>query len=384
MTNVEEEDPVKYRLLSLAITMVLIFVGPMIAAASSERESPQGMEALGTCVKCHGDLPEYPVRGAALEYESSGHATLGNSHYANGSGCQQCHTSEGFIEYTRTGTVDAEGYVRMPSQQGCFTCHTPHTTWDFSLRTVSAVKLANGATFDIGAGNLCASCHRARENAQEAVVPTAANQVRSFYGAHHGPQADILMGTNAYEFAGYEYSSSKHREIVRDSCAICHMSLPAGRYNLSPEVGGHSFNIVGEVHEAPVVNTSACINCHDNIAQIPGTELVNVMAEYDFDRDGETEPVQEEVLGLLARFVDPDGSGLLQNLDPPFYGPTGEFVTPRVDTIRPVTEMAALYNYKLILEDRSKGVHNSTYTIQILYDSIKALDPGFDNSLRPE
>jgi hypothetical protein len=44
--------------------------------------------------------------------------------------------------------------------------------------------------------------------------------------------------------------------------------------------------------------------------------------------------------------------------------------------------MAALYNYKFVLEDRSRGMHNAPYTIQILYDSLKALDPGFDTSAR--
>jgi hypothetical protein len=46
-------------------------------------------------------------------------------------------------------------------------------------------------------------------------------------------------------------------------------------------------------------------------------------------------------------------------------------------------QMAALYNYKLILEDRSRGVHNLTYTVEVLYDTLKALDPRFDDSLRP-
>ena len=45
--------------------------------------------------------------------------------------------------------------------------------------------------------------------------------------------------------------------------------------------------------------------------------------------------------------------------------------------------MAALYNYKLFVEDRSRGVHNATYTIQVLYDALKSLDPRFDDSLRP-
>jgi len=35
------------------------------------------------------------------------------------------------------------------------------------------------------------------------------------------------------------------------------------------------------------------------------------------------------------------------------------------------------------VEDRSRGVHNATYTIQVLYDTLKALDPKYDDSLRP-
>ena len=50
--------------------------------------------------------------------------------------------------------------------------------------------------------------------------------------------------------------------------------------------------------------------------------------------------------------------------------------------IRPEKEMAALYNYKYVLEDRSRGMHNAPYTIQILYDSLETLDPGFDTSKR--
>ena len=50
---------------------------------------------------------------------------------------------------------------------------------------------------------------------------------------------------------------------------------------------------------------------------------------------------------------------------------------------RPLQEVAALWNYLTIMEDRSLGVHNPTYVIQILTDSVAALDPSFDTSLRP-
>ena len=49
----------------------------------------------------------------------------------------------------------------------------------------------------------------------------------------------------------------------------------------------------------------------------------------------------------------------------------------------PVDTVAALYNYKFVLEDRSKGVHNMTYAVQIMMDSLKALEKSFDDSKRP-
>ena len=337
---------------------------------------------LDVCVDCHGDSPKYPVRGAALEFESSGHKNLGNSHYANGEGCQQCHTSEGFVQFVQTGKVG--DFVPVPSQPDCFTCHTPHTKGNFSLRTTEPVTLADGTEVDNGAGNLCASCHHARTDARKEVKPMAARDIRSYWGGHHGPQADVLNGANAFEFAGKKYSSSQHRDIIRDGCAICHMAYPQGRYSLSPQVGGHSFAIVGEVHEQPVANTFGCVSCHEGIAQVRGQEIFDITAKADYDLDGIIEPVQAEVAGIFDLFVNERGTGYLQRLTPPFYGADGSWYQSMSAKERPTSEVAALYNYKLFLEDRSKGVHNTIYTIQVLYDSLKALDPSFDDSRRPE
>ena len=364
------------------LIIILMIASVASAAASSTGETQQRTVFLDACIKCHGDTPAYPMRGAVLEFETSGHRNNGNAHYANGNNCQQCHTHEGFVEFVETGKV--EGFVRNPSQPGCFTCHTPHTTGDFSLRTTKPVTLANGSVFDMGAGNLCASCHMARTDAKAVVKPMPAKAVTVRFGPHHGPQADIVMGTNAFEFPGKTYSNSAHAKIIKDGCAICHMAQPQGRYSLSAAVGGHSFSLVGEVHETEVLNVSACSSCHEGVKQVPGKDIYDIMAEKDYDLDGSLEPVQEEVIGLLERLSNGQGTGLLQTIDPPLHSADGSFVQSGSDQIRPVGEVAALYNYLLILEDRSKGIHNAVYAIQILYDTIKALDPSFDDSLRPD
>jgi hypothetical protein len=333
-----------------------------------------------SCTECHGDNPKYHVMGARLGYDTSGHKNNANSYYANGAGCQKCHTNEGFIEFVDTGKVGE--YVPYPSQPGCFTCHVPHTKGDFSLRTMKPVNLADGSVFNVGEGNLCANCHQARRSAKETVKALEAKDVSSHWGAHHGPQSDIVNGTNAFQHPDKSYSSSPHKLVIKDGCVSCHMALPEGRYSFSPELGGHSFNIEGEVHEAGKLNVSSCSGCHKDIKQVRGKEIFDIKAKADYDQDGTTEPVQAEVEGLLEAFVNENGTGYLQNLNPPMYNRQGGWAGSKEGSWN-VEEMAALYNYKMILEDRSKGVHNTTYVIQILYDSLKALDPGLDDSLRP-
>jgi hypothetical protein len=169
------------------------------------------------------------------------------------------------------------------------------------------------------------------------------------------------------------------------------MALPTGRYALSPAIGGHSFNLAGEVHEAPVVNVVACVGCHKDMKQVPRTEWFDIKAASDFDRDGKVEPAQLEVQGLLELFVNPKGTGYLQNINPVMYQKDAEPTFEGLGagwagtTAGQWTEaqMAALYNFKFIVEDRSLGVHNLTYTVQVLYDTLKALDPAFNDSLRP-
>jgi hypothetical protein len=334
------------------------------------------------CVACHAEEAKYPVRGARSQYLTSGHRKLGHASYANSEGCQGCHTHEGFVERVKKGKVDPKAVVVYPSEIGCFTCHAPHEKGDFSLRTAAKVTLTNGVVIDKGKSNLCAGCHR--------VLYVTKDEVKSrsipfdFWGPHHGPQADMLAGTNAYEFPGRKYSSSAHAMLPKADCVTCHMSLPDRRYALEPAIGGHSFNVGGEVNGAPKLNNAGCLGsgCHGEMNQVPGKHVFARNAAADYDGDGKVEAIQEEVEGLLERFINKQGTGLLQTMKDPLYDPRGGFI--RSKTEHRLEVVAALYNYKFVLEDRSKGIHNSKYAVQLLMDSIKALDPSFDDSRRPE
>jgi hypothetical protein len=334
------------------------------------------------CVDCHGSEPKFAVRGARTQYLTSGHRTIGHASYANSEGCQMCHTNEGFLEFVKKGKVDPKTVVSNPSEIGCFTCHAPHDTGNFSLRKTSKVTLANGVEFDRRKSNLCANCHRA------VFVPKDEVKARSipfdFWGAHHGPQADMLSGTNAYEFPGKKYSKSAHALLPNADCVTCHMTQPRQRYALLPTIGGHSFRIGGEVHELPKLNNAGCLNsgCHTEMNQAAGKHVFARTAAADYDGDGKTETIQEEVQGLLDRIINKQGTGLLQTMKDPLYDAKGAFIRNKVQYS--VEVVAALYNYKFVLEDGSKGIHNTKYAVQLLMDSIKGLDKNFDDSKRPE
>jgi hypothetical protein len=334
------------------------------------------------CVGCHGSEAKYPVRGARSQYLTSGHRTIGNASYANSDDCQGCHTNEGFIERAKTGKVDTKKYVRYPSEIGCFTCHAPHDRGDFSLRKTTAVTLANGANYDRGKSNLCASCHQARRTAKDEVK--ARSIPSDSWGAHHGPQTDMLLGTNAYEYPEKKYSKSPHALLPNADCVTCHMVLPNGRYSLTPAIGGHSFNVAGDVHERPTVNAAGCLasGCHAEMKQIEGKPFFDRKAAADYDGDGKIESVQEEVQGLLDKLINERGTGLLQTMKNPPYDPKGKFIDNKASY--PIEVTGALYNYKFVKEDGSRGIHNTQYAIQLLIDSIHALNKDFDDSKRPQ
>lgn len=359
--------------------LAIFFFALLLLPSVSE---PQPLPFSKECGDCHGSETKYSVRGTRTQYLTSGHRTIGNASYANADDCQSCHTNEGFIEYAKKGKVDTKKAVSNPSEIGCFTCHAPHETGDFSLRKVNSVTLANGVVFDREKGNLCANCHRARRTAKAEVktrnIPSAS------WGAHHGPQADMLLGTNAYEFAGKKYSNSAHALLPKAECVTCHMAQPKGRYSLSPGVGGHSFKVEGEVHEAPKVNVAGCLNsgCHTEMRQVKGKPLFDRRAVADYDGDGRVETIQEEVEGLYERLINSRGTGLLQTMKDPPYDAKGKFINSK--TQYPLEVVAALYNYKFVQEDRSKGIHNTAYAVQLLMDSIKTLEPSYDDSKRPQ
>lgn len=335
----------KHLLILVGIVGLLALTACTREITTVVQEEPQP----STCFECHSDS-DLKVVYAEDQWALSKHGegeTLAEGAQA---GCVRCHCNEGFIQYVADPARLTYEATNSPSNIGCFTCHAPHSNGNFGLRITTPQPLLNGVSFDLGEGNGCVVCHQARRNV--AVYITASNSINSRYGPHHGPQGDMLLGTNGYEYAGYTYGDTPyHREMNEDGCVNCHMRT------VGLNMGGHTFNVtaVNEETLAETFNVNACKGCHTDIGS-------------DFDFNG----VQSEVdaLGLQLR-------GLLVTANLMVESPAGSGIfVPKTNTGVTAGNAGAIWNYMYVMvEDKSHGVHNPDYARDLLQSAINYLTP---------
>jgi formate-dependent nitrite reductase cytochrome c552 subunit len=315
--------------------------------------------ASASCFDCHSDQ-DFDLVQAQVEFRHSIHNSGDNtnrnrlyeSYYQ---ACERCHTSEGFVAYV-TG-VPAEG--NHFSAFTCFTCHTPHSKGSLEVRVTSAVSLENGATFDREWANLCATCHHSRANVGTYVVDDV--ELSTHWGPHHSGQSDMLIGTNGYEYTGYNYVDSWHSTGVTEACIACHMSP-----SLHETIGGHSWSMHNEDRGFENIYGCNADGCHDTN---PLDSLNRVVA--DFNGDGNTQGVQTEIEHMLDSLTV-----LLQNANLLTMDAEPE---PVERTVATADSAGALFNWLFVEEDRSEGVHNTMYAVGLLESAINFLNTGDPN-----
>lgn len=309
---------------------------------------PPGPTSESSCIECHANSQK--ITAKLYQYEHSVHATGGNS-YRNAVNCAICHTSQGFLERIATGGTTTAAPIQDPLPPNCYTCHQIHTTYtdaDWAFTQDQPVTLwVGGQTLDYGKGNLCISCHQTRiytPALPDAATGGTVNIQTTRYGPHYGPQGVMLAGLNGYEVAGPQpYENSAHTTVVanpsKNACITCHMGTAQGENS-----GGHTFRVISE---EGIINTAACVECHPVAADL--LALVN-------DRQAQIEAKLLELEELLV------AKGL-------YNATTGQNVKGDYTE----HEAGALFNYKFVEEDRSRGVHNFKYANALLVNSIAAL-----------
>jgi hypothetical protein len=338
-------------LFSLGLMVLMGLVLIFSACTKKTIVNPPPTPETASCFTCHSDSNNQ-IMAPKGQWEKSVHAS-GAHIFENSSGCSFCHTNEGFISLILTGTTIE---VENPTAIGCFTCHAPHTSGNLTLRTNASYMLldsTSSSTYDKGQSNICANCHHSRRNVHTYVYDGV--RMSSHYGPHHSPQADMLLGTNAYEYSGVTYDdNSYHSYGVTDGCITCHMETVVG-YTL----GGHSMNMDWEGEE----NVESCnsTTCHHGTI----TEFNRPAAE-DYDNDGNIEGVQDEIEGLVEQLKS---KLIAANLLTTGGDPVARVVATK-------DSVGAVYNYEFIQGDRSKGIHNTKYAVKLLQSSLAFLEAG--------
>jgi hypothetical protein len=328
------------------LTALAAIVAAMLLLTACERKITrvEVTEGPQTCFSCHSDQNTFLV-AAQQQWEHSRHAS-GTTLNENDGTCKDCHTSEGFVARV-TGTM-LPNEVENPTTIHCFTCHAPHTDGDFRLRWTAMTTLQDGTTWDLEAGNTCAACHQSRRNVNTYIVAKPGRtSVNNRFGPHHGPQGDMLIGTNGYEFVGYVYEETNHRAI-EDGCIVCHKNTTSNNV-----VGGHAFNMRWDTGTEEIRNTAAC-------SQTPASGACHAVVD-DFNeiKIGNTS-LQDSV---VARTDSLKAILVAANLVDATTG------LPKTVSLG-ADSAGAVYNYVMVMEDRSKGVHNPKYVLGLLNSSI--------------
>lgn len=341
-------------LVALAGLMLASCEGPMGPKGNAGID---GIDANANCTQCHNNDAKIAIKSA--QWEGSTHSIGGNSAYANRTGCVQCHTSQGFLEYVAEGSTANLTVPVEPMQINCYTCHEIHTTFtddDWALTKPGAqilnVQYAGAdVTWDKGNSNQCVACHQAFPVTPAPTAGGAAFEITSTrMGVHHSPASNLILGKTAFEI-GTGYSAT-NMHSTSDGCITCHMSTPYGY-----QAGGHNMSMTYDSHGTETRLVTGCTPCHDISSSTLLTAFNTKIATFQADIQAKLDELETQ---LIAAGVYNSSTELANK---------GTFAANAV---------IAYLNYNTIKEDRSMGVHNPGYTEKLLDNSITAMnDLGF-------
>ena len=296
--------------------------------------------------------------------------------------CAKCHSATGQPEFIAEGVVTSQ-----PASNGltCGTCH--NDVQNFTLYEVPAVRFPSGATVSFGerdsAANMCMNCHQGRESTvsvNRLIGDLPGDEVSEdlrFLNIHYFAAGATLFGTEvkgAYEFAGKEYTGFNEHVGTFNSCTECHDT--------------HALQIV----------IDDCGECHEGADSLEGLRTIR-MTDVDYDGDGDvTEGVYGEIdtmreklyTAIQAYALETTGTAIIYDAHsyPYWFGDAdgngrinddeGGFSTWTPNLLR------AAYNYQDSQKDPGGFAHNSSYVLQILYDSTQAVGGDLTGTTRAE
>ena len=351
--------------------------------------------------------------------------------------CAGCHTAQGALAYfdqlqagnpsTLTQAsinndpdlTDVNGNpVLTPDNvqpQTCQVCHDPHqvggdvATAQVRIDGSTPVLPAGFKATGLGLGAQCIVCHNSR-NGGTGTTDANGNEIVGlhedndpYFGTltkyaepHEACQGDVVMGRNAYFFHDGEIGQRSPHSFIPNTCVNCHMeelTAPAdlaGSGATPANPANHTFSA-----DAPDSGPDWCSKCHG-----AGFDRSGVQSAVQADLDQLNSAMTTAAMDLaLADTTDNPGlaplgtgdtatfsvnykgasltitraNGTVENPTVPLPANTANVTVNGVqDTAGDILAKAA-WNYDLINQDISLGVHNPGFATDVLQASIKAV-----------
>lgn len=300
--------------------------------------------------------------------------------------CARCHSTPGFIDFVG-GDGSEPLVVDAPAPLNTvLTCDGCHNGAAMSL---ASVTFPSGVTItEIDSSAQCMQCHQGRASTEQVNAaidragatgdPDTISADLSFVNIHYYAAAATLFGGEArggYQFEGKFYQPRNLHAPGINTCADCH-----------------------DVHSTEV-KVELCADCHDDVETVEDLPFIRMngsLADYDGDEDN-FEGIAEEIEGLqemlweaitsYASEVSGTPIGYNEHAHPYFFADPNDdgeideeeaIGDNRYNAFTP-TLLKAAYNYQVSLKDPGAYAHNPKYIIELLYDSIEALNAGISD-----
>jgi hypothetical protein len=380
------------------------------------------------CGSCHGE----PARhGRYQQWEESLHANLElvleegtvEARGTSAASCGRCHSGNGFLAWIQQGdlTKNIQGAEGDATEEEliamgltndtavaitCVVCHDPHdvgqTSGDPNTATVriegeTGMLPAGFEAVGVGRGAVCMTCHNTRNGAHnDAVIETADDRA-----PHTAAQADVLMGQNAFFVTVGERSA---HALITDTCSNCHLSRTPPPADLSYEGAGtnHTFAATDEV----------CADCHGAldsaglretvgtleeevkaaVEQALAAEIVaqtdqgNTVTLVGMAGDGSDINITDGTTVTAIEFLESHGRSamnitigdtVVENVrigsDTLVKSASGAELGTLIDSDAGQVIAKAAWNYFLVEGDASQGIHNPSFTVDVLEATMAAL-----------
>lgn len=309
-------------------------------------EGPAGADGSESCSQCHNEGTAFTAK--QTQFASSAHS-LGTYHTRGGQ-CAGCHSTEGFLTRENFTSIDEIDDLGVDDQTpiGCRTCHNTHMEYDSTDWSLTFVDQVTETLFgytspdhdsysfdDYGSSNQCLQCHQSRDQGN---VPgadaTDSVSVSTYWGPHYGVQGNVIHAQAGIHVAGDSYTEGAH-SAIENACVSCHMYK--------------------DNHDL-VVSYDACAPCHQSdpdVAEAATDALHTEIHDLMFDLGALL--VTKGV--MLETIEDGEVVG---------YYPVGGYGGQNIGA----NESKAVWNYMVVYQDHSYGVHNPGYTRALLNNSI--------------